>query len=140
MQFHVAQLLKEGVGAVRDYHVDDNAVILDESQPSRITGTVKLLRTSNGILVRAHLSTEVNLGCARCLGIFQRKLEFDFEEEYFPLLDIYRDEYNDAPEDKDSFTIDENHYLDITDAARQYAILAKPMKPLCREDCPGIIF
>ena len=138
MQFHVAQLLKEGVGAVREYMVDDEMVILDESRPSRVTGTVTLLRVSNGILARAHLSTEVELECARCLEPFTCRLVFDFEEEYIPVLNIYLDEYNHVPEDKDIFTIDENHFMDITDAARQFAILAKPMKPLCRHDCPGI--
>lgn len=138
MQFHVAQLLKEGVGSKRDYLVDDEVYILDGSPPSRVHGIVNLLRTSNGILARAQLSTEIELECARCLEPYQCKLEYNFEEEYFPVLDIYRDEYNTIPADKDSFTINENHFLDITDAARQYAILAKPMKPLCRHDCPGI--
>ena len=138
MQFPVAQLLKSGVGATREYDVDDNVWIFSESQPERVRGVVSLLRTSNGILARAHLSTNVELECARCLKSYRHLLEFDFEEEYLLVLDIFEQEGLDGADDDEIFTIDENNILDITDAARQYAILAMPMKALCRYDCPGI--
>jgi uncharacterized protein len=34
--------------------------------------------------------------------------------------------------------IDEHHLLDLSEAIRQNALLAVPMKPLCREDCSGL--
>jgi len=138
MQFQVAQLLKDPVGATRDYLVDEAIGILEGSAPGRVWGRVNFLRTSRGILVKARLNTRVELVCSRCLESFACDLEYGFEEEYFPVLDIYRDEYVGKPEDSDSFIIDENHILDITEAARQYAILAIPMKPLCRPECEGI--
>jgi uncharacterized protein len=36
------------------------------------------------------------------------------------------------------FIIDEHHILDLTEAIRQYALLALPMKPLCQESCAGL--
>ncbi|MBA7688765.1 hypothetical protein ES703_97254 [subsurface metagenome] len=42
------------------------------------------------------------------------------------------------PEEPGCFTIDEHHILDLTEAIRQYALLAIPMKPLCRGDCAGL--
>lgn len=138
MQFQVAQLLKDPVGATRDYLVDEVIEILEGYPPGRVWGRVNFLRTSRGILVKGRLSTRVEMVCSRCLENFNSDLEFGFEEEYFPVLDIYHDEYVGKPEDSDSFTIDENHILDITEAARQYAILAIPMKPLCHPGCEGI--
>jgi uncharacterized protein len=45
----------------------------------------------------------------------------------------------DVPEDEPgAFTIDRNNILDLEEAVRQYSTLAIPMKPLCREDCPGL--
>ncbi|MBM3157836.1 MAG: DUF177 domain-containing protein, partial [Chloroflexi bacterium] len=34
--------------------------------------------------------------------------------------------------------INENHILDLSEAIRQYTIMALPMKPVCREDCAGL--
>ena len=42
------------------------------------------------------------------------------------------------PQDPDAFSIDSQHVLDITEAIRQYAVLALPMKPLCKPDCQGL--
>ena len=35
-----------------------------------------------------------------------------------------------------TMTIDQ--VLDLSEAVRQYALLALPMKPLCQEDCAGL--
>ena len=138
MQLKVSQLLKEPVGSTRRYLVDENLSILEGALPSRVFGEVKLLRTDRGVLARGNLKTSVELVCSRCLEPFSDKLVYDFEEEFFPVLDIVHDAYIPEPEDSEGFTIDEYHVLDISEAARQYAILAVPMKPLCRPNCKGI--
>jgi uncharacterized protein len=43
-----------------------------------------------------------------------------------------------VPDDPGCFTIDEHHILDLTEAIRQYTVLAVPMKPLCNENCAGL--
>ena len=35
-------------------------------------------------------------------------------------------------------SIDEQHTLDLTEAVRQYALMATPMKALCKKDCAGL--
>jgi len=139
MQFKVAQLLKEPVGATRDYLIDDTICIFEESSQSRITGNIHFLRTNRGILARGYLNTVANVSCSRCLEVFNCELEYKFEEEYFPTVDMYYDLEINGHDDPESFTIDEDQVLDITEAARQYAILSIPMKPLCRPGCPGLI-
>jgi len=42
------------------------------------------------------------------------------------------------PDEAGCFTIDEHQVIDLTEAVRQYALMAVPMKPLCREDCAGL--
>lgn len=138
MQLKVSQLLKEPVGSTRRYWVDEDLGILEGSSPSRVRGEVNLLRTDRGILARGNLKTSVELVCSRCLEPFSGELAYDFEEEFFPVLDMVHDAYIPEPEDSQGFTIDEYHVLDISEAARQYAIMAVPMKPLCRPDCKGI--
>jgi len=97
-----------------------------------------LLRTQRSILVKCRLRAEVELGCSRCLSRFRQPLKIKFEEEYFPTVDIESGVPLPPPEEASNFTIDEHHVLDTTEAVRQYALLAVPMKPLCRPDCAGL--
>jgi len=60
------------------------------------------------------------------------------EEEFYPTMDVVTGVPLPQPEDADSFTVDEHHVLDLYEAVRQYALLALPMKPLCKQECPGI--
>ncbi|MBM3157108.1 MAG: DUF177 domain-containing protein, partial [Chloroflexi bacterium] len=78
MQINVAQLLKESVGAVRTYEIDETT---DEGFP--IKGSVKLLRTNRSILVTGSLKTKTGGECSRCLQKFEYPLQIKIEEEYF---------------------------------------------------------
>ena len=75
---------------------------------------------------------------ARAAVLFVRSLTLDIEEEYFPTTDMVSGAPLALPEEPGYFTIDEHHVLDLTEALRQYALLAIPMRPLCREDCAGL--
>jgi uncharacterized protein len=70
--------------------------------------------------------------------LFSCPLTLKIEEEYFPITDVVSGASSSLPEEPSCFTIDEHHILDLTEAIRQYALLAMPMKPLCRGDCAGL--
>ena len=42
------------------------------------------------------------------------------------------------PEEPGSFMIDDRNIMDISEAIRQYTVMALPIKPLCRQDCSGL--
>jgi len=65
-------------------------------------------------------------------------LTLNIEDEYFPTTDVVSGASLPLPGEPGCFTIDEHHILDLTEAIRQYALLAVPMKPLCRGDCAGL--
>jgi uncharacterized protein len=137
VEINVAQLLKSPLGTSRTYEIDEPVSIGEGNRLVR--GAVTFLRTNRGILVTGRLATGVELTCSRCLGQFGQQLTLDIEEEFFPTIDILTGATASAPEDEpDAFTIDENNVLDLAEAIRQYALLAAPMKPLCREDCQGL--
>ncbi len=138
MQINVAQLLKEPIGSVRNYEVGGVVDITGRGEGSMVGGSVRLLRTDRGILVKGSLNTEVEVGCSRCLTAFTRPLVLDIEDEYFPTVDAVSGAPVPVPAEPGGFTIDEQHVLDLAEAIRQYALLAIPMKPLCREDCAGL--
>lgn len=138
MQINVSQLLREPTGATRDYQIDDTIDISGDNQGRSVTGECRLLRTQRSILVRCSLSTTLNLSCSRCLNYFDHPLKLDFEEEYFPTVDVVTGAALPLPEEAGNFTIDAHHVLDLTEATRQYALLAIPMKPLCSNQCAGL--
>lgn len=138
MQINVAQLLKGNIGSVRDYDVDGVIDITGSGNDSPVRGNISLTRTDSSILVKGVVDSEVELTCSRCLNQFNCPLTLNIEEEYFPTTDVNSGASLPSSGDPDRFTIDERHVLDLTEALRQRALLAIPMKPLCREDCAGL--
>ena len=136
LQINVAQLLKEPVGSERSYHVAGEVAVIDD-QAVPVEGDIEMTRTNRSILVKARLNLAIEVQCARCLNNFGVPLELLFEEEYFPLLDAVSGTPLPEPGEPMSFTIDEYQVLDLSEAIRQYAVMAIPMKPLCRVDCTG---
>ncbi len=119
MIFDVSQQLKEPVGSHRHYQVS-------ETGDPPIYGEVDLLRTDRGVFVSGTLKTTLQAVCSRCLSSFGQPLTLTIEDEYL------------SKAEEGTFSIDENQEIDLSEAVRQYALLALPMKPLCREDCAGL--
>ncbi|MDD5039257.1 MAG: DUF177 domain-containing protein [Dehalococcoidales bacterium] len=136
MQINVSQQLKSPLGTMRTYEVNETIDI--DGSSIRAQGKVKLTRTKQGILAEGSLCAESEFTCSRCLRLFGCPLTLNIEEEYYPTTDVVTGNAVSLPDEPDCFTIDEHHILDLTEAIRQYALLAVPMKPLCSEDCAGL--
>lgn len=138
MRFHVAQLLKEGIGATRSYEVHEEDVVSDDGSRGLVEGSLSLLRTKSGILARATLRLHYPDVCSRCLTPIELPLELHIEEEYQTTVDVLTGAASPRPEDPSVFLVDEHHVLDLTEAVRQYRVLAVPMQPLCQPGCAGL--
>ncbi len=138
MEINVSQLLQDPIGSTRDYRIDEVADITGDGKTSKIEGECNLLRIQRSILVKCALDTEVELTCSRCLEQFRHPLKIKFEEEFLPTVDVTSGVPLPAPEEATAFTIDEQHIIDLTEAIRQYSLMAIPMKALCSEDCAGL--
>ena len=136
MQINVSQMLKESIGSIRNYKLSE--IVNISGGNSMVQGEVRLMRTDRGILVKGTLHTEVEVTCSRCLSLFSYPLALNIEEEYFPITDVVSGAPLSLTEEPGCFTIDERHILDLTEAIRQYVLLAIPMKPLCCEGCTGL--
>jgi uncharacterized protein len=135
MLFNVSGLVQEGIGAARNYDVDAS-IESEDREPERIAGKVELIRTKDGVLVRAHLSLVEPETCSRCLQPLDETVHIDFEEEFLATHDVRMGEP--LKVDHDAFTIDERHLIDLTEAVRQYREVSLVMQPLCRPDCRGL--
>ncbi|MDO8687759.1 MAG: DUF177 domain-containing protein, partial [Dehalococcoidales bacterium] len=136
VQINVSQQLKSPIGTRRNYQVSEMVDI--DGNNRLVHGEVELTRTERSLLVQGVLYAEAELTCSRCLNVFSCPLTLDVEEEYFPTTDVVGGTALPLPDDPDSFTIDKQNILDLTEAIRQYMLLAIPMKPLCYEDCAGL--
>lgn len=141
---HAARLLQEPVGATRQRSIALARLPLDEEATARdIEAEVKLTRIPTGILAEGRATAMVTIQCMRCLEDFDQPVRPTFADEYRPTVDIASGEEV-APnaggvDEAEYFTIDGAHLLDLSEGLRQAIVLALPMAPRCREDCPGLV-
>jgi uncharacterized protein len=140
MKTQVSQLLKSPMGTTQSFIINVNAkpIIDDVVFNGLLVGQAKFTRTNRGILVETQLTTSVQLPCSRCLEELTCPLQLNFQEEFWPIVDITTGLPLQQPDVEQMFVIDEDHTLDLTEAVRQYTLLSLPMQPLCRSDCAGL--
>lgn len=138
MQFNVSQLLKATIGSSRAYQIQEVFDIINDGTKKPVRGEITLIRTDRSILVKGELNTEANVVCSRCLYVFAYPLSLKIEEEYYPITDINNTTKPLMSGKTGSFMINEHHIIDLTEAVRQYSLMAIPMKPLCMEKCAGL--
>jgi uncharacterized protein len=151
MQFNVAQLLKEPIGATRRYELVEDISELDPELAALgpVVGNVELIRIHSGILARANLSTALQVTCNRCLEPIATPVRFTIEESFRPLTEVHTgryiapDEFEGEEEDLEdaALIIDEHHILDLSEVVRQSIWLTLPMYPSCNwtgtGECPN---
>lgn len=143
LTFNVAQLLKNRVGAERQYEilVQGQPFIEDLSLQKPLKGYVRLIHTADGVLVISKLDTAVELTCDRCLGAFIAPIDFQLEEEFLSKIDIRNDTVRSIEEldnYEEDLLIDEHHILDLREIVRQHLLLALPIHPICKVNCAGL--
>ena len=119
MIIDVLQQVKEPAGSSRHYSITGGS-------DSPTYGEVDLVRTDRGIFVSGVLNVILKTSCSRCLSSVQQPLTLRIKEEYL------------VKAEEGVFAISEGQEIDLNEAVRQYSLLEQPMKPLCREDCPGL--
>jgi uncharacterized protein len=87
---------------------------------------------SEGVLVTGSAVAPLTGECARCLDPLTSTMEVGFQELYRYLPDPGEDE----ADDEERFL--DGDRLDLEPAFRDAVVLALPLSPLCREDCPGL--
>ncbi len=139
LEFNVAQFLKSPVGATRTYELDlpprtfDALSLIEGSR-----GRLQLVRLERSILATLSLAAKVEQECSRCLDSYQHPLRIEFDEQFYPSMDVETGRALEVPDAPNTFAIDMDHVLDLTEAIRQYLVLGLPMHPLCTESCPGL--
>ena len=124
--------LKDGV---HYFNFDESIKDVNLKDPffGNIKVEVELNKVHNQIVLSAELSVNANFDCDRCSNNFDSIITNSYKMVYLS---------GTKPEESGSMNItylplDEDKII-IDDDVRDYAILAIPMKRLCKEDCMGL--
>ncbi len=138
MQLNVLRELRQRVGSVATYDIEERLLRLNDIQLGALTGTLTLLRTDQGLLASMIATATIQERCARCLAETACTVKIDFEEEYIPVVDAATGARIRISEAEDQFRICPDFTLDLREGLRQYVLMSEPAKPLCRPDCAGL--
>jgi uncharacterized protein len=99
---------------------------------AEVTLDLRFEAVSEGVLVTGSAVAPLTGECARCLDPVASTTEVSFQELY-----LYESGEQDEEADDEERFLDGDQ-LDLEPAFRDAVVLALPLSPLCREDCPGL--
>jgi DUF177 domain-containing protein len=91
---------------------------------------VRMEAVSEGVLVTATARAEVTGECARCLEPISQPVEVGAQE-------LFAYSADGSPGDAEGYSL-QGDLLDFEPVLHDALVLALPLAPLCREDCPGL--
>jgi uncharacterized protein len=104
-----------------------------------VTLDVRFEAVSEGVLATGTATAPLAGECARCLAPLTSSVTASFQELYlYAGKHDKRDEHDEHGERDDEERHLDGDLLDLEPAFRDAVVLALPMSPLCREDCPGL--
>ena len=127
---NVAELLRRA-GSIREvdrqveveeFKFDDQRII----EGSKVEVGLTLEALTDGIVVHGKLQADWKSDCRRCLRQLSGRAEVEVQELYQAVIS-----------DPDAYPIT-GEQLDLLGMVRENILLAVPLAPLCRIDCPGL--
>lgn len=129
-RLNVGFIVHEEVGYKHEFPFEfDQIQISDDLVLQNFEGLVTIGRTPQGLIVQGDFSAETTLECARCLGDFERELDWEFTELYA---------FNQKSVSESDLLLPEDQHIDLQPLIREYALLEIPINPLCKPDCKGL--
>jgi uncharacterized protein len=130
LRFNVGFLLHESAGTHREFDLDIARIqIADDLDVADLKGTIRLTRTTEGILAQGEITGLTQSLCSRCLDEINQSLTVT-------LSDLFSYPPSTAPDQ--SLIVPETGLLELRSHVREYFLLAAPTRPLCQKDCKGL--
>ncbi|GLY72640.1 YceD family protein [Actinoallomurus iriomotensis] len=93
---------------------------------------IRLEAVLEGVLITGTARAALSGECARCLDPLTSSIEVEFQELY-----VYDDTRSGENAGDDERRL-EGDLIDLEPVVRDAMVLALPLSPLCRDDCPGL--
>ena len=140
LKFDLAELLRTP-GMRQVYEIYEQPYADDDvDYVAPITGKVSVTNTGTMVLVRGPIDTTIELECSRCLDPVRAAIHADLEEEFD--IEVVESAAHRDPKvlvvEEEIGRVFDGQTLRLDVLIRQAALLAAPLQPLCREQCPGI--
>ena len=143
MKIRIDEIPEDGLDLILKGDENVLAATLDDLDPPRgaqidprVKGVVRLVDGGNEVVLSARLQARVHLSCFRCLKEFDKDLELTMD---LAVRRSVEDQSGDSlVESMDNEILIDGSELDLGDLIVQEILLEVPMKPLCRDDCPGL--
>jgi uncharacterized protein len=130
LRLNVGFLVNSPIGISRIFDFEAESLPVGEDLVlADFSGTAKISRTPQGLLVQGDFQGTIPLECVRCLSKFTQRMHWDFTELYA----FKRENVTDS-----GLMMPEDAHIDLQPLMREYALLEIPIKPLCRPDCKGL--
>src|SRR5690606_27227493 len=97
------------------------------------TLTLRMESVSEGVLVSARARARLRGECGRCLRDITDAVDVEFQQLY-----AYEHSTTDETTDEDEVGRMHGDLIDLEPDLRDAMVLALPLHPVCREDCPGL--
>jgi len=134
MKINVSDIPEEGLLQEADLPV----LINDAAGPDIAHVFIKIYRFGKRVLIEGTVKITVTVKCGRCLKDAPLPMDLTYREEYLPAGETGRQKEQELTNGELDLGFYDNDELDITELVREQVLLAVPMKPLCKEDCPGL--
>ena len=130
LRLNVGFLIGQTVGYSRDFFFESPRLILQpDLDLNDFSGSARITRTAQGLLVRSKLRASILSECVRCLTLFQLPLNTEYTELYA---------FNRQSVTESGLILPENSHLDLAPLTREYMLLEIPISPTCRPSCRGL--
>jgi uncharacterized protein len=112
-------------------HLGNDVLGVLEGSPLELD--LRLESVVEGVLVSGTVSGTATGECVRCLDPVSTPMVVDLQE-----LFAHAGQERDEDDDTEPLPEMDGVLLDIEPAVRDAVVLALPLQPLCRDDCPGL--
>lgn len=123
--------------------------LLDEWELTEpVKGWVSASNARRNIVVRGKAKTSIALECGRCLCDYSQPLDLTLDvavplsvfNAQLGAAAVSEEESDEGHEltQEDIEALFQEHHMDVTELVRQAIVLAAPIQPLCKPDCPGL--
>ena len=130
LRINVGFLLNAPYGYYRDIHFSFAKIVMeDDLELTHFSGTARVGRTPQGIVVQSTFQGQIGAECARCLQDFDLTLQTEFSDLYA---------FDSRSTTESDLILPDDANIDLEPLVREYLLVEEPISPLCRPDCKGL--
>lgn len=130
LRLNVGFLIHQSVGFSREFLFDYETIHLSpDLDLGLFSGSVRITRTPQGLLVQGRIAASLVVQCVRCLADITQPLQVDFTELYA---------FSPRTTSESNLILPEDGHIDLAPLVREFFLLEIPINPICDSNCRGL--